>query len=152
MSTKPSFFRLQYLDISSASTGSAKKKCSNCSDCRRYLLVKSNPSCLACKLQEMITNMNDSVKKKGMKVNVSKAAPASLTVETTNTTEGAQMTAATAVEEAQLLSPVADEQESWTSPHSGVSSSSDSEYVAEESSADISSPAVTPPQIAHHLT
>ncbi|GBP75104.1 hypothetical protein EVAR_89806_1 [Eumeta japonica] len=69
-------------------------------------------------------------------------ASASAAVETTNSPEGEQMTAG---EEAELLSPVADEQEQWSSPHSGVTSSVDSEDVQEESSSDISSAVITPP-------
>ncbi|GBP89268.1 hypothetical protein EVAR_63793_1 [Eumeta japonica] len=72
------------------------------------------------------------------------STPASAAVETTNTTEGAQVIAAMAVEEAELLSTVAEEQESWASLYSGISFSSYSEYVLEENSTDISSPAVTP--------
>ncbi|GBP12724.1 hypothetical protein EVAR_74101_1 [Eumeta japonica] len=59
------------------------------------------------------------------------SAPGSATVQTTNTTEGTQVPAASAVKEAELLSPVTNEQESWASPHSGVSSGFDSEYVPE---------------------
>ncbi|GBP23351.1 hypothetical protein EVAR_22209_1 [Eumeta japonica] len=65
------------------------------------------------------------------------SAPASAAAPQMNTNEGVQVTAATVVEKVELLSPVAYEQVSWTSPRSGFSSSSDSEYVREKSSIDI---------------